>query len=53
MADIEKMGIYRKPLADFCPYSKASVSYKALWKEIEKKLPNIRNQKFVINYCAL
>jgi len=33
MADIEKMGIYRKPLADFCPNSKATASYKALWKE--------------------
>ena len=37
MADIEKMGIYRKPLAEFAPNSKAAVSYKALWKEIKKK----------------
>jgi len=37
LADIEKMGIYRKPLADFSPNSKASASFKALWNEIEKK----------------
>ena len=37
MADVEKMGIYRKPLADFIPNSKATASYKALWKEIKKK----------------
>jgi len=37
MADIEKMGIYRKPLADFVPNSKAASSFKALWKEIKKK----------------
>ncbi|MFZ4581833.1 MAG: ParA family protein [Paludibacter sp.] len=36
LADIEKMGIYRKPLGDFIPKSKAFASYKALWKEIEK-----------------
>jgi cellulose biosynthesis protein BcsQ len=37
MADIEKMGIYRKPLADFIPNSKASASYKALWKEVVER----------------
>lgn len=37
LADVEKMGIYRKPLADFIPNSKASASFKALWKEIKKK----------------
>jgi len=37
LADIERMGLYRKPLADFSPNSKASASFKALWKEIEKK----------------
>jgi len=31
------MGIYRKPLIDFSPNSKASASFKALWKEIKKK----------------
>jgi cellulose biosynthesis protein BcsQ len=36
MADIEKMGIYRKPLADFVPNSKATASFKALWTEIKK-----------------
>ncbi|MEI8047110.1 MAG: ParA family protein [Bacteroidota bacterium] len=40
LADIEKMGIYRKPLADFIPNSKAAASFKALWKEIKKKTIN-------------
>ena len=37
MADIEKMGIYKKPLEDFSPNSKAAASYRALWKEIKNK----------------
>jgi len=37
LADVEKMGIYRKPLADFNPNSKADASFKALWKEIKTK----------------
>ena len=37
LADVEKMGIYRRPLADFSPNSKASAAFKALWNEIEKK----------------
>lgn len=37
LAEVEKMGIYRKPVADFSPNSKASASFKALWKEIKKK----------------
>ncbi len=37
MADIEKMGIHRKPLADFIPNSKAADAYKMLWKEIKNK----------------
>jgi len=37
LADVEKMGIYRKPVSDFSPNSKASTSFKALWKEIKKK----------------
>jgi len=40
LADVEKMGIYRKPLAEFSPNSKASASFKALWKEIRKKTSN-------------
>jgi chromosome partitioning protein len=37
LAEVEKMGIYRKPLADFSPNSKASACFKALWKEIKKR----------------
>ena len=37
LADIEKMGIYRRPLVDFSPNSKASASYISLWKEVLEK----------------
>jgi len=37
LADIEKMGIYRKPIAEYNPKTKAAASFKALWKEIKKK----------------
>ncbi len=37
IAEIEKMGIYRKPVVEFSPNSKAAASFKALWKEIKKK----------------
>jgi chromosome partitioning protein len=37
LADVEKMGIYRKPLGDFSPNSKAAASFRALWKEIKTK----------------
>ena len=40
LADIEKMGINRKPLAVSSPDSKASASFKALWKEIKKRSSN-------------
>lgn len=33
-ADVERMGIYRKPLLDFRPSCKASLAYEALWKEV-------------------
>ncbi len=38
LADVEKMGIYRKPLPDFSTNSKATASYKTQWKEIKKKI---------------
>ncbi|KAA3659150.1 MAG: ParA family protein [Calditrichaeota bacterium] len=34
MADIEKMGIYRKPVAEFAPGSPAVSAYEALWLEV-------------------
>ena len=37
LADVEKMGLHKKPLANFCPNSKASNSYKSLWIEVKKK----------------
>ena len=38
LSDIEKMGIYLKPVVQFNPSSKASVAYKDLWEEIEKRI---------------
>lgn len=35
LSDIEKMGIYQKPLMEFRPNSRATLAYKALWKEIK------------------
>ncbi|OIP82486.1 MAG: hypothetical protein AUK44_07505 [Porphyromonadaceae bacterium CG2_30_38_12] len=37
LADIEKMGLFRKHLANFSPNSKATTSFKALWNEVKKK----------------
>ena len=36
--DVEKMGIYRMPLPCFSPSSAATLAYRRLWWEIEKKL---------------
>jgi cellulose biosynthesis protein BcsQ len=37
-ADVEKMGIYRKPIFQFRRTSPASQAYRDLWKELTKKL---------------
>ena len=37
-ADVEKMGIYRKPIFRFRGTSPASQAYRDLWKELTKKL---------------
>lgn len=37
-SDIEKMGIYRKPLLSYSLTSEASLSYIALWQELRTKL---------------
>ncbi len=38
LADVEKMGIHRKPVLETAPTSPASRSYSLLWHEIEKVL---------------
>jgi len=38
LADVEKMGIHRKPVLKSAPLSPASKSYSLLWREIEKVL---------------
>lgn len=35
LADVEKMGIFRKPVLDIAPSSPAARSYRVLWREIE------------------
>ena len=37
-SDVEKMGIYRKPLLSYSLTSEASISYIALWQELRSKL---------------
>lgn len=36
LADVEKMGIFRKPVLEIAPKSPASRSYRLLWHEVEK-----------------
>ena len=35
-SNVEKMGVYRKPLNDFEPFSPAAFAYSVLWKEIQQ-----------------
>ncbi len=37
-ADVEKMGVQRKPLAAFAAHSTPGVAYEALWREIQGRL---------------
>ncbi len=36
LADVEKMGLFRKPVLEIAPNSPASRSYRLLWHEVEK-----------------
>jgi nitrogenase subunit NifH len=38
LALIEKMGIYRAPVAEFSPESVASKSYQNLWDKVQKNI---------------
>lgn len=38
-ADVERMGVYRQPVAAALPGSTAAAAYVSLWHEIEKRLP--------------
>ena len=38
LAEIEKMGLKRAPLAEFAPSSRAANSYQALWNEVQSKI---------------
>jgi cellulose biosynthesis protein BcsQ len=38
LADVEKMGVYRQPVAAALPRSAATVAYRQLWKKIRKSL---------------
>lgn len=41
LADIEKMGIFRKPVLEILPNSPASRSYRMMWSEVENVLAKI------------
>jgi nitrogenase subunit NifH len=38
LAQIEKMGIYRAPVAEFSPMSVASRSYQSLWDKVQNSM---------------
>jgi len=38
LADVEKMGIYRKPVMEIAPSSPAARSYRLLWREVKKAI---------------
>jgi cellulose biosynthesis protein BcsQ len=38
LADVEKMGIFRKPVLEIAPNSPASRAYRIMWHEVEKVL---------------
>jgi len=41
VADIERMGLHRAPVADFAPRSRAAAAYAALWDEILTRYPRL------------
>jgi cellulose biosynthesis protein BcsQ len=45
LADVEKMGIYRKPVLEFAPNSPASRAYQLMWLEIDLALRKLSNSK--------
>jgi len=42
LADVEKMGIFRKPVLEIVPNSPASKSYRIMWREVEDILTKER-----------
>jgi cellulose biosynthesis protein BcsQ len=38
LAEVEKMGIYRRPVPEFSPNSVAGKAYRGLWQELQKHL---------------
>jgi cellulose biosynthesis protein BcsQ len=45
LADVEKMGIYRKPVLEFAPNSPASRAYQLMWLEMDLALRKLSNSK--------
>ena len=45
LADVEKMGIYRKPVLEIAPSSPAARSYRLLWREVQKAIKKIKKQR--------
>jgi cellulose biosynthesis protein BcsQ len=41
LADVEKMGVHRKPVPAFCPNSTAGQAYRSLWIELQKHLKRL------------
>ena len=45
LADVEKMGLHRKPVLDFAPSSPASRAYRLVWQEIDLILRKGKNSR--------
>jgi len=45
-SDVERMGIYRKPLGSFAPRSPAEQAYELLWEEVQKRINDPRVIEF-------
>jgi len=45
LAQIEKMGIYREPVAAFAPSSAASKSYQNLWDKVQETILSPERRK--------
>jgi chromosome partitioning protein len=37
-SDVERMGVHRKPIAEFAPRSRAALAYEELWAEVRARL---------------
>ncbi|TVP56488.1 MAG: hypothetical protein EA349_07865, partial [Halomonadaceae bacterium] len=44
-ADCERMGEYRRPVADFAPRGRATLAYRKLWQELSDAMQKPKARK--------